>query len=168
MSRITATRGVSLQVANQRIGWIAGVANYVELTKPRIVILELVTVVVAAHLASPWGIEPLVLLHTVLGAALVAASAGAFNQWWEQSTDARMTRTVDRPLPSARLTSRQVLVFGTITLCAGAAELVGGVNSTAAGFALTTWLIYVLAYTPLKTRSPLNTAVGAVSGALPI
>src|SRR6476659_1817587 len=108
MSRITATPGVSLSVASARSGWRAQVADYVELTKPRIVVLELVTVVVAAHLASPWGIQPFVLLHTVLGAALAAASAGAFNQWWEQVADGRMIRTADRPLPSGRLTDRQV------------------------------------------------------------
>src|SRR5258705_3581021 len=128
MSRITATPGVSLRAASVRSGWRAQVADYVELTKPRIVMLELVTVIVAAHLASLWGIEPLVLLHTVLGAALVAASAGAFNQWWEQSTDGRMVRTANRPLPSGRLTARQVIVFGTITLVAGTAELVLGVS----------------------------------------
>src|SRR6478752_7912435 len=114
MSRITATPGVSLNVSNTRNGWVARVADYVELTKPRIVVLELVTVVVAAHLASPRSIEPLVLLHTVLGAALVAASAGAFNQWWEQVADGRMVRTAGRPLPSGRLTAGQVIVFGTI------------------------------------------------------
>jgi heme o synthase len=168
MSRITATSGVSLQIANARSGWLARIADYVELTKPRIVVLELVTVVVAAHLASPRSIELLVLLHTVLGAALVAASAGAFNQWWEQSTDGRMIRTAQRPLPSRRLTANQVIVFGIITLFAGLAELSIGVNLAATGFALATWLVYVLAYTPLKTRSPLNTAVGAISGALPI
>jgi len=168
MSRITATRGVSLPVANERIGGIARASDYIELTKPRIVVLELVTVVVAAHLASPWGIEPLVLLHTVLGAALVAASAGAFNQWWEQSADGRMIRTADRPLPSGRLSASQVVVFGTVTLIAGLAELILGVSTTTAGFGLATWLVYVLVYTPLKTRSPLNTAVGAISGALPI
>jgi protoheme IX farnesyltransferase len=168
MSRISAARGVSLQVANQRIGWAARISDYVELTKPRIVILELVTVIVAAHLASPWGIQPLILLHTVLGAALVAASAGAFNQWWEQAADGRMIRTADRPLPSGRLTPNQVVVFGLITLCAGTGELFLLVSATTAGFGLATWLVYVLVYTPLKTRSPLNTAVGAISGALPI
>lgn len=168
MSRITATSGLSLQIANARSGWLARIAVYVELTKPRIVTLELVTVVVAGHLASPRSIEPLVLLHTVLGAALVAASAGAFNQWWEQLTDARMVRTAHRPLPSRRLTASQVIVFGIFTFFSGMAELSIGVNLAATGFALATWLVYVLAYTPLKTRSPLNTAVGAISGALPV
>jgi protoheme IX farnesyltransferase len=168
MSRITANSIVSLRAASERVRLSARIADYVELTKPRIVVLELVTVIVAAHLASPWGISSLVLLHTVLGAALVAASAGAFNQWWEQATDARMIRTAERPLPSGRLSSQQVIVFGTITLAVGVAELIWGVSLTTAACALATWLLYVLAYTPLKTRSPMNTAVGAISGSLPI
>ena len=70
--------------------------DFIELTKPRIVLLELVTVVVAAHLAAPRGVDAWVLWHTVLGAALVAASAGAFNQWLETATDGRMYRTAGR------------------------------------------------------------------------
>jgi protoheme IX farnesyltransferase len=168
MSRITSTTRVALASAGDRASLLARVRDYVELTKPRIVMLELVTIVVAAHLASPAGIATGVLLNTVLGAALVAASAGAFNQWWEQSTDALMTRTAVRPLPAGRLTSRQVIVFGVLTLIFGSVELAFTVSFITAGVALATWLIYVLAYTPLKTRSPLNTTVGAVSGSLPI
>jgi len=168
MSRITTSAGVSLSEMRSRTHWLSRISDYVELTKPRIVMLELVTVVVAAHLASPWGIPAAVLLNAVLGAALVAASAGAFNQWWEQSTDALMKRTAVRPLPSKRLNSRQVIVFGAATLIVGLLLLVFAVSALTASVALATWLVYVLAYTPLKTRSPLNTAVGAVSGSLPI
>jgi protoheme IX farnesyltransferase len=130
--------------------------------------LELVTVVVAAFLASPWGFDPWLLLHAVSGAALVAASACAVNQWWERETDGRMARTESRPLPAGRLNSAQVLLFGAATLIVGLLELSLWVNLATTGVALATWLIYVFAYTPMKTRSPLNTAVGAVSGALPI
>lgn len=168
MSRVTIASGVGLSRALVRGNRLARVGDYVELTKPRIVAMELVTVVVAAHLASPWGIQPWVLMHTVLGAALVAASAGAFNQWWEQSADARMVRTADRPLPSGRLSTSQVILFGGVTLVVGSIDLIVSVGWTTAGVALATWLVYVLAYTPLKSRSPLNTAVGAVSGSLPI
>jgi protoheme IX farnesyltransferase len=168
MSRLTTANAVSLSGARDRAGWLARVADYIELTKPRIVMLELVTVVVAAHLASPWGVPAAVLMHTVIGAALVAASAGAFNQWWEQSTDAKMKRTANRPLPAGRLTQWQVIAFGAATLLIGLIELSIEVNGLTASVALATWSIYVLAYTPLKTRSPLNTAVGAVSGSLPI
>jgi protoheme IX farnesyltransferase len=151
-----------------RGAWLARAADYLELTKPRIVLLELVTVVVAAHLASPAGISSFVLFHTVAGAALVAASAGALNQWWERQADSRMSRTADRPLPAGRLAPGQVVVFGMVTMVAGLADLAQFVNWRTAAVALAIWSIYVLAYTPLKTRSPLNTAVGAVSGALPI
>jgi heme o synthase len=169
MSRLTTIAGIAAVAdTHTRARWLAHAGDYIELTKPRIVALELVTVIVAAHLASPWGVDSWVLLHAVLGAGLVAASAGAFNQWWEQAGDARMSRTAGRPLPAGRLTPRQVIVFGSATLIVGLAELILGVNPITAAVTLATWLIYVLAYTPLKTRSPLNTAVGAASGALPI
>jgi protoheme IX farnesyltransferase len=168
MSRITTTSAVSLAGSARRSGWLARLADYIELTKPRIVTLELVTIVVAAHLAAPWGIPPAILLHAVIGATLVAASAGAFNQWWEQKTDALMQRTSVRPLPAGRLAPAQVLLFGAATLAIGLVELIFGVSLLTTAVALATWLVYVFAYTPLKTRSPLNTAVGAVSGALPI
>ena len=85
MTRITTNAGSrSTAWSGERIGWlVARIGDFIELTKPRIVMLELVTVVVAAHLAAPRGIDAWVLWHTVLGAALVAASAGAFNQWLE-------------------------------------------------------------------------------------
>jgi protoheme IX farnesyltransferase len=168
MSRVTTVPDVLLVAWPLRRGWLAWIADHVELTKPRIVALELVTIVVAARLASPWGMDGAVLLHAVMGAALIAASAGAMNQWWERAADARMTRTARRPLPAGRLSSRDVLVFSAVLLMLGVADLIIYVNPVTTGVALATWLIYILAYTPLKTRSPLNTAVGAVSGALPI
>jgi protoheme IX farnesyltransferase len=168
MSRLSSTAAVSLSRRKNRLGVLARVNDYVELTKPRIVMLELVTIVVAAHLALPSGVATGVLLNAVVGAALVAASAGAFNQWWERKTDALMTRTATRPLPAGRLNTRQVLVFGAATLVVGMTELIFSVNVVTASVAFATWLVYVAVYTPLKTRSPLNTSVGAVSGSLPI
>ena len=167
MSRIT-TAAIPLVHTDARARRVGRIADYFELTKPRIVVMELVTVIVAAQLAAPWGIDRWVLLHAVLGAALVAASAGAINQWWERASDARMARTSRRPLPGGRLSSWQVVAFGASTLVAGCAQLLLGVGYMTAGVALATWLVYIFAYTPLKTRSPLNTAVGAVSGALPV
>jgi protoheme IX farnesyltransferase len=167
MTRITTNTGTAAWIG-ARPGWVARLADCVELTKPRIIALELVTVVVAMLLASPRGVEPWLLWQTVLGTALVAASAGAFNQWMEQSTDARMRRTANRPLPAGRLDAWHVVTFGLTTLALGAAELAWRVSPTTAGVAVAIWLIYVVVYTPLKTRTPLNTAVGAVGGALPI
>src|SRR3990172_6686261 len=124
MTRIATNAGSnSAAWPEARPGWLARIGDFVELTKPRIVMLELVTVVVAAHLASPRGVDPWILWHTVLGAALVAASAGAFNQWLEAATDARMRRTASRPLPPGRLAAWQVVTFGLVTLVLGATEL---------------------------------------------
>lgn len=149
-------------------GW-ALVRDYFELTKPRIAMLVLVTVVVGAFVGG-WGpnVSPIVLLHALIGTTLVAASASAFNQWLERKSDARMGRTADRPLPAGRLGSREVVVFGLVTVLAGVAWLLLAVNLLAAVLGIATWIIYVCIYTPLKSRTTLNTIVGAVAGALPV
>ena len=151
-----------------RPGTLSRVADYVELTKPKIAIMVLVTVAVAAFVAG-WGPpDGWLLLHTLIGTALVAASASAFNQWIERDTDALMARTADRPLPAGRLTGNQVLTFGFVTIILGVAYLATSVGLLTAGLGLLTWAMYVVIYTPLKRLTPANTAVGAVAGALPV
>jgi protoheme IX farnesyltransferase len=159
----------TLSIEERRsVTWAARAADYLELTKPRIAVMVLVTVVVAAFVAD-WGPPSAwLLVNTLVGTALVAASASAFNQWLERETDARMARTADRPLPAGRLATSQVLAFGAVTMVAGTLQLLLAVNSSTALVGLLTWVIYAWIYTPLKTRTPLNTAVGAVSGALPV
>lgn len=168
MTRITTARPISFVAASSQTAWWARLADHVELVKPRIVALELVTVAVAAYLASPHGLNALTLLHAILGTAMVAASAGAMNQWWERSSDARMLRTACRPLPAGRLAARQVFAFSLALLVIGTVELLVFVRPLTSAIAVTTWLVYILVYTPLKSRSPLNTVVGAVGGALPV
>src|SRR5262249_55199331 len=144
------------------------VCDYIELTKPRIAVLELV-VVLAAGVVATWGQpEPWLLAQAMLGTLLVASSASAANQWLERRQDARMARTAERPLPAGRLISGEALVFSLVCFVAGGLQLAVNVNLACAGWALLTWVIYVLAYTPLKTVSAMNTAVGAVAGALPV
>ena len=93
-------------------GALSRLADYAELTKPRILIMVLVTVTLSALTAS-WGQPDIVrLMHTLLGTTLVAASASALNQWWERATDARMLRTADRPLPAGRLGVAETLILG--------------------------------------------------------
>jgi protoheme IX farnesyltransferase len=141
---------------------------YVDLTKPRISTLVLVVVAVAAWSAR-WGAPDIApVLHCLLGTALVAASSGAINQWLERKRDGRMRRTKNRPLPSGRLSETEVLVFGAVTLLFGEAYLAIAVNITTALLGLATWAVYVAVYTPLKARTPLNTHIGAVSGAMPV
>jgi protoheme IX farnesyltransferase len=157
-----------LTIAADRTALWSRLCDYVELTKPRIAALELVVLIAAATVAT-WGQpDPVRLLPALVGTLLVAASASAANQWLERHRDARMPRTASRPLPAGRLSEAEALSFGGVLLAAGALQLGLFVNLAALGWALATWGLYVLVYTPLKTRSPLNTAVGAVAGALPV
>ncbi|HTQ37518.1 MAG TPA: heme o synthase [Pirellulales bacterium] len=154
--------------ASRRELALARLNAYLELSKPRIASLVLVVVAVSAF-AGHWGPPQLwIWLHTLLGTALVAASASTFNQLLERSCDARMERTAGRPLPSGRLTTKQAISFGVVTLAIGVAELTLLVNMLAALLGGLTWLFYVVLYTPLKSKTAANTAVGAVAGALPV
>lgn len=158
----------SLATPSRRTGALSRVADYVELTKPRIAVLVLITVAVAAFVGA-WGQpDPWILLHSLFGTLLVASSASALNQWLEVGRDALMDRTADRPLPAGRLHTLEVLAFAAITIVVGALYLAYFVNAQAACWGLLTWFLYVWVYTPLKVASPLNTAVGAVAGALPM
>jgi protoheme IX farnesyltransferase len=151
-----------------RTALLSRLCDYIELTKPRIAVLELV-VVLAAGVVATWGQpSPGLLFHAMLGTLLVAASASAANQWLERRQDARMPRTANRPLAVGRLTGSEALAFSAVCLLAGTAELLLFTNAAAAGWALLTWVLYVLAYTPLKQISAANTAIGAVAGALPV
>lgn len=149
-------------------GLTAMLADYLELVKPRIAALVLVTVAVSAVIAAGPRVPQMRLLHTLWGTALVAASASALNQWWERRLDRKMNRTAGRPLASGRLSPAHAAAFGAATILLGVGWLAWFVNSAAALWGLTAWGLYVLAYTPLKTRSPQNTAVGAVAGAVPV
>jgi protoheme IX farnesyltransferase len=158
----------TLTVAQPRAAVLSRVLDYVELTKPRIAVLELVVVVTAGFVAT-WGQpDPRLLMFSMLGTLLVASSASAANQWFERRPDARMSRTASRPLPAGRLGSREVLVFSVICLVTGALQLALFVNVACALWALVAWAMYVVVYTPLKTVSTINTAVGAIAGALPV
>jgi protoheme IX farnesyltransferase len=108
------------------------------------------------------------LVHTLLGTALVAGGTNALNQLSERDVDARMRRTRGRPLPSGRLTPRAAGAFAAAISVAGVAYLAATVNLLTAGLAALTLTSYVFLYTPLKRRTSLNTLVGAVPGALPI
>jgi protoheme IX farnesyltransferase len=143
-------------------------AAYLALTKPRIAVLVLFTVAAGAVFAGRRATDPVVLLNAVFGTALVASGASALNQWIEKDSDARMRRTADRPLPSGRLLPVEVLLFGIALAAAGLLYLTLTLSSPAAALvAAVTFACYVGVYTPLKARTPLNTLVGAVPGALP-
>ena len=142
--------------------------DYVALTKPRIALLVLFTVAAGAMLAGGPALTPLLVLHTVLGTALVAAGASSLNQLLERHTDALMQRTENRPLPAGRLQPMEVLVFGTLMGVIGIAWLALALKQPCAPLvAAFTFAAYVWIYTPLKRQTPWNTLIGAVPGALP-
>lgn len=142
-------------------------AAYLELTKPRITWLVVLTAG-AGFLAAVPSPDVLILVHALVGTALVAGGTNALNQWWERDVDARMRRTCRRPLPSARLAAGPALLFGVAIAAVGLAELLVFTNLLTAALAALTLTSYVLVYTPLKRRTTLATLVGAVPGALPI
>jgi protoheme IX farnesyltransferase len=144
------------------------VADYVELTKPRVAVLVLFTVAAGAWLAGRAELDLLLLAHTVTATALVAAGASALNQLLERHSDARMRRTENRPLPTGRLQPLEVLLFGLGLGAAGLAYLgLATRQPLAVLVAAVTFVLYAFVYTPLKRVSTLNTLVGAVPGALP-
>ncbi len=143
-------------------------ADYFELTKPRIATMALVTVAVGYLLGAAPGFRTDHLLHTLLGAGLVAAGGSALNHWLERRADARMKRTANRPLPAGRLSSGEVFAFGLVLAVAGIAYLAVLLPSPAAAIvAALTFIMYVAIYTPLKRYTTWNTVVGAIPGALP-
>lgn len=146
----------------------ARLSDYVELTKPRIVVLELIVAGAAAALASPQGLNVPVVIQALAATALVAGSASIANQWLERRIDLRMRRTANRPLPAGRVSSAEVIVLCAVTLVAGVAWLAWQVNWTTALLGIASWVTYVVIYTPLKRISAANTAIGAVAGAIPI
>ncbi len=142
-------------------------ADFVTLTKPRLNVLALITTLGAMYLASPAGVPPAILIHALIGTALVAGGAAALNQVWERDTDGLMRRTETRPIPAGRLRVSDGTWFGVLLSTAGLIELAWKVNLISAAVAATTLVSYVLVYTPLKKRTSLATLVGAIPGALP-
>jgi protoheme IX farnesyltransferase len=142
-------------------------ADYVELTKPRITCMVVLTALVGFIVGAPGHFSAALLAATLAGTALVAAGSAALNMLLERRTDALMLRTRSRPLPAGRLRPENALGFGLALTSVGLAVLTFGAGSLPAVVALVTWSTYLFLYTPLKTRTSLATVVGALPGALP-
>jgi protoheme IX farnesyltransferase len=145
--------------------------NYLELTKPNVTWLILMSTAVGFYLGSPGSLLslPLLLLfHTVVGTALVASGTAALNMWMERVADAKMRRTQARPLPAGRLSPGRAFWFGVLLSVAGVAYLAAAVNILTGFLGAFTCASYLLCYTPLKPRTPHSTLVGAFPGAMPI
>ncbi len=142
-------------------------ADLVSLTKPRVVVMVLVTTVVGYYVGLAGTPDYGRLIALVIGTLLAAGGTLALNQYWERDVDALMERTRTRPLPEGRLAPLEALLFGAGLTAAGLTVLAVGVGWLATLVTAATFGLYLFAYTPLKLRTALCTIVGAVPGALP-
>ncbi|MBL8292959.1 MAG: protoheme IX farnesyltransferase [Bryobacterales bacterium] len=140
---------------------------FLELTKPRITWLILMSTGIGYYFGLRGGLDIWSLLHTLIGTGLIASGTAALNQWYEFDADARMNRTKLRPIPSGKVTRPQAFWFAMVLSVVGLAELTFRVNPLTGFLGLFTMASYLLLYTPLKRRSRHSTTVGAIPGAMP-
>jgi len=143
------------------------VSAYVELTKPRITLLIVLTAAAGFALASQGGINYVAMLSAMFGIGLLSSGIATLNQYAERDLDGLMRRTATRPLPSGKLAPWEALAFGAGITIAAEIYLLVFVNPLTALLGLTVIAGYVFAYTPLKTKTSLSTMVGAFPGAVP-
>jgi protoheme IX farnesyltransferase len=144
----------------------AGFRDYLELTKPRLSLLSVLTTVVGYYAARPAS-APLKFILLLAGTSLAAGGVAALNQWLEHETDARMARTAGRPIPSGKVPTGSAFVLGWLMCAAAFFILFLKVDRLAAVFMLLTAVSYLAWYTPAKRWSAWSTEIGAVAGAFP-
>ena len=153
-----------LSTAVAEKSWAAVLAD---LVKARLTTLVLLTTLVGFYLGWRGAMNFALMFNSLAATALVAAGASALNQWLEREYDAKMRRTQNRPLPSGRLQPATVAIFGGVCSVAGLIYLALAVNPLTSIIGAVTLISYLFIYTPLKRVTWLNTAIGAVPGALP-
>jgi len=141
--------------------------DFSALAKPRLNMLVVVSAVAGYVMGGGNAHDVWRLLWMVIGTALVAGGASAFNQVIERESDTLMARTRMRPMPDGRVTSRDALAFASVLTLGGLIVLAAGANLLSAAVAFVTLASYAAVYTPLKKRSSFATVVGAIPGALP-
>jgi protoheme IX farnesyltransferase len=157
---------VSTQVT-AGIGVRAKIAAYIELTKPRITSLIMLTAAAGFCLGAQQGVNYLLLTHAMIGIGLLASGLGTLNQFMERDLDLLMRRTADRPLPTQRIQPIEALLFGITLVVSAELYLALFTNALTTVLGFTVIAGYLFAYTPLKTRTTFSTFVGAFPGAMP-
>jgi len=169
LPRLAVSSSVTTSAGAESDGTVllARLLDFVELTKPRIVLFALLPVAVGYTVGSAGNWQAGPLAFAVLGVGLVACASNVLNQCMECSTDSRMRRTSARPLPSGRMQARDAIAFGLVCAVAGCVSLAVWVNGLTALLAFATLVLYAGVYTPLKRITPMCTVAGAIPGALP-
>ncbi len=149
------------------VGMREKIAAYVELTKPRIALMLVLTSATGFYLGTKEAFDPVLFANSLIAILLLAFGVATLNQYWEYRTDTLMDRTASRPIPTGRITPAEALVFGIVQCIIAETYLFFAVNGLTAFLGLVVIVGYVLVYTPLKTRTSISTAIGAIPGALP-
>ncbi|MGB7925516.1 MAG: heme o synthase [Pyrinomonadaceae bacterium] len=158
---IAGSQAVERLTARERL------AAYLELTKPRITFLIVLTSAAGFCLGTRGTLDYLLLAHSLIGIALLSSGIATLNQYMERDLDALMRRTAARPLPSGKLVPIEAFIFGALVTVAAEIYLAALVNPLTAWLGLFVIAGYLFMYTPLKTRTSLSTVVGAFPGAMP-
>lgn len=143
------------------------IAAYAELTKPRIAFLLVLTSAAGFYLGTKGNFDYVLFANALVAIMLLAFGVSTLNQYWERDIDTLMNRTASRPLPTRRVTPTEALIFGLVQCAVALVFLLLLVNTLTAILGLLVIIGYLLVYTPLKTRTSVSTAFGAIPGALP-
>ena len=143
------------------------VGDFIQLMKPRVMALVVFTAL-AAMLAAPGALNPVLGTIAIICIAIGAGASGALNMWYDADIDARMARTAARPLPRGRVTADEALSFGGVLSVGSVLTLGVLVNWTAGALLALTIAFYIFVYTMwLKRRTPQNIVIGGAAGAFP-
>ena len=143
------------------------IAAYAELTKPRIALMLVLTSAAGFFLGTKGQFDGILFANSLIAILILAFGVATLNQYWEFRTDRLMERTASRPIPTGRITPTEALVFGLVQCALAEAYLFLVVNALTGLLGIIVIAGYVLVYTPLKTRTSVSTAIGAIPGALP-
>jgi len=143
------------------------IAAFVELTKPRIAFMLVLTAAAGFYLGTKGSFDAALFVNAMIGIALLAFGVATLNQYVERDTDALMERTAERPLPTGKINAREALVFGILQCAVAEIYLFVLVNALTGVLGIIVIIGYVFLYTPLKTRTSASTAIGAIPGAMP-
>ncbi len=155
------------RLVHVRVGGGRRLLAYLDLAKPRVVLMIVLTTLVGFYLGARGPTGAWLLFHTMISTALAAAGTLALNQYLERDLDAVMLRTRLRPLPAGKLLPRDALVFGNLLAAAGIAYQSLAVGPLPGLVTAATTVSYLFLYTPMKRWTPFCSLIGAVPGALP-
>ncbi|PLZ67216.1 heme o synthase, partial [Fischerella thermalis] len=159
---------IETNVSKQHESFLQVLQSYYQLTKPRIIPLLLITTAGSMWIAAKGQVDPMLLLVTLSGGTLAAASAQTINCIYDRDIDYEMERTRHRPIPSGRIQSRDALIFAIALAVISFSLLSVFANLLAALLAMAGIGFYVLIYTHwLKRHSTLNIVIGGAAGAIP-